>query len=186
MPTIDVSQNLHKAALGTMFYFNSGGISGAYNDFYGALWFATNSYMGIYKGTQQTTYTLDNNTRDGDRLIAWNFTQLIGTGWEYNMTPSTINSNNDQVNLKSFYTTASQSGTATWFRIVWMNGANAGATFWSTNDIMGAITGTVGPLGSGADLEMAGFTNPSPVNIVAGQRYKIDNLQLTFPRTFTY
>lgn len=66
--------------------------------------------------------------------------------------------------------TATATGTATWF--VMYNGS--GGVLYSN------ITGTIGTIGSGADLEM------SSTSIVSGQQYRVNSFVLTLPSSWTY
>lgn len=66
---------------------------------------------------------------------------------------------------------ATATGTATWFT---MCVVVAGTTAVSS------VTGTVGLIGSGADLEIA------DTSITAGTSYRVSNFTLTLPSTFTY
>lgn len=66
--------------------------------------------------------------------------------------------------------TATATGTATWF--VMYN--------YSSGGLYSNITGTIGTIGSGADLEMAS------TSIVSGQQYRVNSFVLTLPSSWTY
>ncbi len=124
----------------------------------------------IYKGTIPTDLsTLTTWTaRSSDLLI--NF---------YNTTSSTFSTtivaSTNPIVVSSTLVAASASGTATWFRLL-----NAGPATYSGQEVVHQIVGTVGTSGSGADLEM------STTNIVSGSNYRIQNLRISFPSTWTY
>jgi hypothetical protein len=69
------------------------------------------------------------------------------------------------------YAAASASGVATWF---WWYIAD------SSGSIYGQLLGTVGLAGSGADLIMGDTT------IISGSNYRIADLRMTMPATYTY
>jgi hypothetical protein len=80
-----------------------------------------------------------------------------------------------QASLSAAYTAASASGTATWF-IGLSRGATSGGV--PNDTIMQSFMGTVGAIGSGADL-----TLPS-VNIVSGTSYKLVGPVLVLPTSW--
>jgi hypothetical protein len=74
------------------------------------------------------------------------------------------------------YKAAIATGTATWFSWCWYN-----ATPPSTGgSLQNRIIGTVGATGSGADLEMP------TTSIVSGQQFRVYNLRITIPSSYTY
>lgn len=74
------------------------------------------------------------------------------------------------------YKAAIATGTASWFAYVWYN-ATPPATGGSLQQ---RIIGTVGTIGSGEDLEMV------TTSIVSGSQYRVYNLRITLPSTYTY
>lgn len=84
----------------------------------------------------------------------------------------------DTLTLTSSYQIARNSGTAAWFVI------GTCATLGNTSPYYGSpvhtMIGSVGLAGSGADLEMA------DLNIIAGQPYRISNLKLKIPTSWSY
>lgn len=77
--------------------------------------------------------------------------------------------------INSEYVPADASGVATWFLLFGLN--QSGGSF--TNSIVPFIMGTVGVVGSGSDLEI-------PDNsIISGQAYRIIDLRLQFPTSWT-
>lgn len=122
-------------------------------------------FINIYKGTVPVDFsTLTSATsRSADILISIATASTTNFYLTYQITsnPAVIN---------SAYVLASSSGTATWFR--WY-------TALSSN-VIHQIIGTVGATGSGADLEIPN------TSIVSGQPYRIQNLRLQFPSSWTY
>lgn len=101
-------------------------------------------------------------SRDSDQLVEF----LSANG---NMAPSQLTVN--PAIISTIYKPATASGTATWF--CWRTGS-------PNNGIIHSIYGTVGLDGSGADLIMP------DTNIVIDEVYRIMNLQLRFPSSWTY
>lgn len=92
-----------------------------------------------------------------------------------NFTPSNVypisSLNTNPAIIQSNYVAATATGIATWFLINIVKGGSV---------TVNGIIGTVGLIGSGADLEIP------DTNIVTGTPYRITNLQLRFPTSFTY
>jgi len=123
----------------------------------------------IHKGTIETfpSFT-DRNTRASDVLITFS---LPGTNMvDYYSASSTHY--RTQVGRHLTNQAASASGQATWFLL-----CRAGTT--SLTD-KGALTGSVGLSGTGADLEIP------DINIVSGQNYRSNGFYMNFPLTFTW
>lgn len=78
--------------------------------------------------------------------------------------------------ISTLYSTAQASGTATWF---WWT-VRPGYEYDNPNAIVNQALGTVGLVGSGADLEMAA------TNITVGEPYRIMNLRIQFPSSWVY
>lgn len=75
--------------------------------------------------------------------------------------------------MQTPYVVAEASGTATWFWLL-VTGSTEDPTH-----VMQQMIGTVGSLGSGADLEIPN------ISIVSGEPYRILNLRLQFPSIWT-
>ena len=94
------------------------------------------------------------------------------TGASYYASPTVLTSN---------YKAAVASGTATWFILAstaW--GTSVATSYLNTATLWHQIVGDVGPVGSGADLEI------SNVNVTSGQLLRISNLRFSIPTTFTF
>lgn len=136
----------------------------------------------LMKGAVPTSSTLFTvSSRSSDILVR--FTNgTSGGSADFNPSQVTVN----PAIISTAYSAATGSGTATWF--LWVSqqtnsSANGG------NGVTGAvdtalpyhqIIGTVGLTGSGADLEMVSTA------ITAGETYRIMNLRLQFPTSWTY
>lgn len=85
------------------------------------------------------------------------------------------------VSISTNYIPASATGTATWF---WLIDSPDALTPTNNSLLSTTIThqviGTVGLIGSGADLQLAN------VNIVAGEEIKVYNFNIQFPTSWTY
>lgn len=129
----------------------------------------TIGYISIYSGSVPTdfsTLTLP-SSRSADVLLT--FVSGINQIFQY-----TVNVTSNPAVINTAYTTASASGTATWFR--WYT-AYAGT---SPTSVVQQIIGTVGATGSGADLEI-----PTTA-LVSGTAYRIQNLRIQFPSSWSY
>jgi hypothetical protein len=80
--------------------------------------------------------------------------------------------------ISSGFKTASQTGLATWFIII-LDTASGGDPV-NTNVIEQQVIGTVGVIGSGEDMVI------SNTSIVSGNQYRIYNLKLSIPESWTY
>lgn len=178
MPAIEYSQGLHNNVLSSVLNLFAG--SGGNTQYYSAQWATAYAGVQLMKGTQQTTWNGLINDRYNDSLCMWSF-----RGGEIGNLQLSSRTNN-VFTMRSYYVQARQSGTATWFR--WAVSQNFFIDSYVNSGYLSQayITGTVGGVGSGADLIMQGFNSTDPVTIVSGQRYKIENLVFTFPRTWTY
>lgn len=76
--------------------------------------------------------------------------------------------------VSTIFVPAISTGTAAWF---WLRGW---ASIYNNGQITQSVIGTVGLLGSGADLEMA------DVNILSGDNYRISALKLEFPTSWEF
>jgi hypothetical protein len=95
--------------------------------------------------------------------------------WTLNSEYTTFNKT-ATTTLTTTFKAATATGTATWFSWCWYN-ATPPAT---SGTIQQRIIGTVGTIGSGADLEML------TTSIVSGQQYRVYNLRIALPSTYTY
>jgi hypothetical protein len=119
--------------------------------------------------------------RQSDILVT--FDTANGTGFSPNGTTNDFIPSNTSTNpiiVNTLYRNATATGTATWFW--WVVGRSNGSA--NGMDLIGPIynqiAGTVGATGSGADL-----TLPSTA-VVSGQSYRVADMQLQFPTTWTY
>lgn len=153
---------------------NTGGVighSGVANGL-GAIW--------LMKGTIPSSFSeIPNlNTRLSDVLCKFNTTNAMG-----DFAPTSVNTN--PVNISTVYKTAIATGIATWFwwhvspRLIGSFATYDDQINYSA-DLLHSIYGSVGLLTSGADLEMEN------VNIVSGQDYRVSDLPLRFPTTWSY
>ena len=144
---------------------------------------ASNTYLWIMKGTAPTSFATlggDTTTRPASDILvqyttghnaAADFAPSIAT-----LNPATISTN---------YVAASGTGLASWF---WLfqrrygsgNAGDIGGSWTLTTALFHQVVGTVGTVGSGADLEIP------DTNIVSGNAYRILNLRLQFPTTWTF
>ena len=126
-----------------------------------------NSNICLMKGTIPTLPNLTNiNARSTDVLIYFQSSNTNFTSFS--------NFASNPVVITTTFTAAAASGAASWF---WLNSywGNSGAS-----TILHQAIGTVGLVGSGADLEMV------DTNIVSGTTYQIANLKFQFPTSWTY
>jgi len=156
--------NVYNMAPLMPYLWDSGGGGG------GAANYNYTSWIGIYQGAVPTDFTglTTQQSRNADRLI---FLQNNGSTTFWQTSVFTTN----PVVINSTYVTATVSGTATWFRLLVGNSSIAGGTL-----VVYQIIGTVGATGSGADLEI-----PSTA-IVSGRAYRIQNLRIQFPSSWSY
>jgi len=93
--------------------------------------------------------------------------------------PYTIDNNTFEVRIATKYNSAIRAGTITWF---WLVQGDSGTPSFDLNDrVWGQIVGSVGDIGSGADLEMSDRV------ISVNDPLKVYNLRLRFVRTpWTY
>jgi hypothetical protein len=192
MPTVELSPEYVKSMLPGLFRLSDGinrdseypsgsGLlnTGASIDNYvsdrhglGAIW--------LMKGSIPSSFTeiTNLNSRLSDVLCKFH----TGAQAE-DFSPTTVS--NNPVNVSTVYKTAEATGTATWFW--WHVSPRLTGNFSTyeelidpTANLLHNIYGSVGLTLSGADLEMEN------VNIVAGQDYRISDLPLRFPTTWTY
>lgn len=131
--------------------------------------------INIYKGTRPTTRPSDASIYNVDKLIqfeagdkdAGNNDFSTASGSSVTLSGTTVTAQ-----IISVFKAATASGTATWFALVSSNSTFTSVYHWTT--------GTVGVVGSGADLII------SNTNIVSGEQYKIANLTLALSSVFNY
>lgn len=133
------------------------------------------SVIRLMKGTPATEW-VSGTSRDSDILCsfwtAYTSVQTYGT----HIAAVTGTTQGVTTTINSIYAQAVASGLCTWF-------------YWNVFVIHNSLTpwrhlhqlfGTVGLLGSGADLEIP------DTSLAAGELYKIQNLKLTLPTSWTY
>lgn len=125
-----------------------------------------NSEIRIMTGTIPSSGLLNFANANANTLIRFS---AIASGWSAPMTYTTSSGN---IVINTNNQTATTSGTATWFAII--------TYYVGSATLLQSIYGNIGAIGSGADLEM------SSNNIVAGQSYRVTNLVLQFPSSWTY
>lgn len=172
MATIEVSQGLYTSYVGNL-------VGDFAVNYTGLLILPFNnqqpfraSLIRIMKGTVPTDFStlVDANSRSSDVLMTFyrgdwgNPTNSISVAYE---------NESNRININTPFINATASGTATWY---WM----ISGELRSNPNITHQSFGTVGTLASGSDLEM------SSTNIVSGQPYKINNLKIQFPTSWTY
>ena len=168
MPTIELSNGFYSTPSNSGFIHRIVNYSDNTFPTQGLLPAATVSgvqWLYIMKGAVPTDFsTLTyNSSRNADILIS--YSRTAGTFIIPDVTANPMICN-------TTFVSASASGTATWF---WSQSRNN-----SANTINHQFIGTVGLIGSGADLEM------SDTNIVSGNPYKVNNLKIQFPLSWTY
>lgn len=130
------------------------------------------SSLRIMKGTKPTDFSGMTNgatSYASDVLIDF---KNDGTSTNDALTPSTAT--NNVFTLNTEIRTAAATGTATWFWWVMYSSA-------TTTTILNQVMGTVGLIGSGADIEIPN------VNILAGNPYRISGVKWYVPDGgFTY
>lgn len=139
--------------------------------------------LEIHSGSVPTFQTfLDASSRESDVLISF---PLAG-GWGTSGIDSGFVNNAKRVALgrQTGLTAATTSGQASWFVIYRNNldpgsAAPAGSTPTDFGTVRAAMLGTVGVIGSGADLEIF------DTNIVAGNSYTSNGFTINFPQSYT-
>lgn len=124
------------------------------------------SRLNIMKGVKPVdANTLINTVKLLDSLVVFSSDQNL-----IHWMDSVVNQN--PANMVTPYVNAVETGLATWFWLVVTDVTDPTV-------VLQQMIGTVGINGSGADLEI------SNVNIVAGEPYRILNLRLQFPISWT-
>lgn len=139
----------------------------------------TSSLISLYSGTPPTGWVATPaTTYNTNKLAQWNSGGGIsGQPTDYSSTVGNVTITGNTLNISTVYVKATQSGTATWFMVASYN-APAGTPNPDYNDPRQEIIGTVGT--SGADLLV------NDTSIVAGSYYRISNLQIQLPTSWTY
>lgn len=156
MPTIELSSALASRASSACLTV---GASGRNLDYQSTpiICNTTDLYLcsGVKPATTPTLTQLNTN-----KLVLWYH--------QADLSPTTLTGNTVVVNTNPVAATAS--GTATWFCICTAYGGVA----------LQSITGTVGLVGSGSDLEIVNTA------ITSGTQYRVSSFILTLPTSWTY
>lgn len=130
------------------------------------------SWLKIMKGIIPVDFTalVNHWSKSSDTLVQYNVGYYNGNNYENNFGPTVVDSTSITINTD--YVGAMLSGTATWF---WKYQASN----YDGTIIVNQFIGTIGTIGSGADLELP------DVNIVAGNPYRVRNFKLEFPTSWT-
>ena len=126
--------------------------------------------LDIYQGTipSWSSFT-DASTRASDLLVTFSLSPSNSF-----VTSNTATSYRIQLAITGNEATASQSGLATWFMLRNYSGSSNDLT------IRGALIGTVGITGTGADLEIP------DTSIASGTAYRCSSFYINFPLEFTF
>lgn len=125
------------------------------------------SAMYLYKGTAPVAWGTSPTTQTSNLLVKWS----TGTDLGATKGPVTVGTT---TTINTLYKAATGSGTASWFLLHVYNPVYGEGNYYQQ------IIGTVGITGSGADLELAN------TSVVTGRLYKITNLKITLPGSWTY
>ncbi len=137
------------------------------------------SYLSVFKGTVANASDFSGNQIDNfrstDRLIRWIIRFNTGGIYDYN---SFVSITDNVVDLVAGYKNASLTGDATWLAYY----ASSYGGSQSANRIIdnGVIVMTISAAGGGGDV-----TIPN-ISIVSGESYRLVNLSMTAPLTYTY
>lgn len=173
MPTVEYSPAIASTMYSTFLNINLGQTNNNYNWSLGS----QATLLALYSGPVVTSFSASTSTDLGNALCTWN--NYLGITEPYGLSNQSFNTSTLIWTITSYYRAARASGTATYFKLL-ARQTGSTADLEASYPVYGAIHGTVGLIGSGADLEMGNTT------IVAGRRYRVQNLQIQFPRTFTY
>lgn len=149
---------------------NSGTVSSVSN---------ANGYIFLMSNTVPVSFPTNYSARSADVLVRFAVNSVnTNTGGNF----QTSNQTTNPATISTEYVTASGTGVCTWFWWLSVPPASSGINQAPSASIapFQQIIGTVGILGSGADLEIP------TVNITAGEQYRIRNLRLQFPVTWAY
>lgn len=133
-------------------------------------------YLYLMQGAVPVSFPATLSDRAADILVGFaSYTSAVPSGGNFITTNQSVN----PAVISTEYKAASASGTCTWFWWV-VNTASSGGVPNTSLPPTQQIIGTVGATGSGSDLEI-----PS-VTITAGEQYRVLNLRLQFPTSWTY
>lgn len=159
MATVEFSSNIANSITTGMMNLAAGGPRSSYSN---SPILHSEALFYILQGVKPSSGLPSYATLTGNTLIGWGQstsglspTVKIGT----------------TTTIATTYTAASVTGTATWFFI---------GRVYSGPVVVQGIYGSVGAVGSGADLEI-----PS-TSIVAGTQYRVSSLIITFPSSYSY
>lgn len=142
----------------------------------------TTGQLHIMKGEMPTQSLSSMSQRQADILITYDSTASISANGENDFVLSRTQQN--PAIIVSNNRNARASGTATWFILQNQRRHNSGGvasnTVLATEGIIHSIIGTVGPIGSGADLEIASTA------ITQGLPYRVSNMRIGIPTNWTY
>lgn len=172
MPTIEFSSGI-MASGGAVIYAGVDGIINriAYGNNFGASYIG---FSGLANGPYHAEFTIMKGTipTDFSTLTDW-YSRSTDILLTISKGSVAISASQNPITMNSSYISASASGPATWFRF--KSGSLGG-----TNYLHQQYIGTVGLSGSGADLEI------DNTNIVSGNAYRIVNLKIQIPTSWTY
>lgn len=138
------------------------------------------SEIKIMKGTKPTDFTgfVDSTSYSSDTLVTFYGYQSGGSDLGTLHYTATAN----PFVMYSDYAEATGTGIATWFWSYTRFGgtSNTGPNFTGTRLVRRAMIGTVGLVDAGEDLEF------NDVNIIAGKLYRVINLKIQVPTTYTF
>ena len=177
MATVEFSPVMASTAYGNAFAYAGGspgggpGFGGPQNNYFGAGLLKSGgaaNVINICKGTRPTTFQTSYSAFSPDILMQ--FTALNDYNVSEGPVTAGITGTTFWTNVTSRLVTATQTGVATYFALL----TSDGTTVWQQ------VTGTVGAIGSGADLEI------SSTSITSGSQYRISQLRFVMPLILTY
>lgn len=188
MPTIEMSPGMASGISERM--LTLGDIAAVYSNIAGSgllvagsVGMGTNgmcSYLYLMKGAVPTDFPATVGDRFADVLCAFAVNADSGAnGGHFSITNQSVN----PCIITTRYVAATQTGEATWFWLLSVRADDSGVAYAPPRlNVAPAqqIIGTVGETGSGADL-IIGDTN-----LTQGKEYRILNLRLQFPTSWTY
>jgi hypothetical protein len=175
MATIDLSAGFMSGLPGRVFRYGENTTTNNLTSTSGLLMIgqqtygAPQAYITLMKGTAPTDFSTLTSfaARSADVLATFAVSNADFSPSQIGVNPSIIS---------TVYSNATASGTATWF---WWT-VRPSYSFDNPNSIVHQLIGTVGVTGSGADLEMGS------TSIVIGNPYRILNIRISFPSTWTF
>lgn len=178
MATVEFSPAMATNTYGNAFAYQGGspgggpGQFGPNNSYYGSALLksggSSSSVINICKGTRPTTFQTSYSAFSPDILMQ--FTANNDYNSVQGPVTAGITGTTFWTNVTSRLVTATQTGVATYFALL----TSDGTTVWQQ------VTGTVGAIGSGADLEI------SSTSITSGSQYRISQLRFEMPLILTY